>query len=339
MIVDLENHFVTEAWISALESNKGYPRLERDTGTGMLFLHYNPNTSMPLGLIGKLLDLDAGRIAALDAVGIDMAVLSQATPGVESLDPAVGSLLARETNDALAAAVSRHPDRFQGFAAVAPNDVQGAVKELERAVLELGLKGWHTLSNFGDHFLDEKQYWPIMAKAEELGVPIYIHPTIPTIPQLLTYGWGLAGAAFGFGAETALVMMRLILSGVFDTFPKLQIILGHYGEGFPFMVNRVDRPFLQGHVRPDPAVAPQLKNLPSHYLKSNMIVSTSGNYSPDAFLCTRNALGTERMVVGTDYPFEDMKECTDFLDAQPLSVQERAEMNHVTAAGLGMGPV
>lgn len=336
MIVDLENHFVTEHWVSTLRNNQGFPRLESHGETGILILHYSPDTSMPLGLIDKLIDLGPGRIAALDAAGIDVAVLSQATPGVESLDPAVGTGLAKATNDALAEAVSRYPDRLQGFAALAPRDVDGAVDELERTVRDLGFKGWNTLSNFGDSFLDEKQYWPILAKAEELGVPIYLHPTIPVIPQFRTYGWGLAGAAFGFGAETSLVMMRLIISGAFDVFPRLRIILGHYGEGFPFMMNRVDRPFLQGHVRADPKVAPELRMMPSEYLRNNMVVSTSGNYSPDAFLCTKNALGTTRMVVGTDYPFEDMTACLDFLAAQPLSDEERGQLDSETAAGLGI---
>jgi predicted TIM-barrel fold metal-dependent hydrolase len=335
MIVDLENHFVTEAWVSALRSNQGFPRLESDPATGALTLHFYPDVSMPLGLIDKLMDLDAGRIAALDAAGIDVAVLSQATPGVECTDPAIGTELAQVTNDALAEAVSRHPDRFQGFAALAPNDVDGAVKELERAVKDLGFKGWHTLSNFGDSFLDEKRYWPILAKVEELDVPIYLHPVIPAISQFRTYGWGLAGAAFGFGAETAMVMMRLVISGAFDAFPKLKIILGHYGEGFPFMMDRVDRPFLQGHVRTDPKIAPKLQLMPSDYFKNNMVVSTSGNYSTDAFLCTRNALGTTRMVVGTDYPFEDMTACMGFLAAQPLTVEERMQLDFKTAAGLG----
>ena len=338
MIIDLENHFVTDAWVSILSENQGFPRVETDRATGLLNLHYHPDTSMPLGLIGKLLDLGAGRIAALDAAGIDVAVLSQATPGVESLDPSIGTRLARATNDALAEAIAVHPNRFQGFAALAPNDVDSAVRELERAVLDLGLKGWHTLSNFGDTFLDDKRYWPILAKVEELNVPIYIHPTIPTIPQLRTYGWGLAGAAFGFGVDTSLVMMRLLLSGAFDAFPRLKIILGHYGEGFPFMMDRVNRPFLQGHVRTDPRIAPKLKLMPADYLKNNMVVSTSGNYLPEAFTCTKDTLGTERMVVGTDYPFEDMNACMDFLAERPLSVKERDQLYHGTAQALGMGP-
>ena len=334
MIIDLENHFATEAWVDALRKNEGYPRLEEDPQTGKLFLHFFEGTSMPLGLSDRLLDLGPGRIAALDAAGIDVAVLSQAVVGVEAIDPSIGTPLARATNDALAEAIARYPDRLLGFASLAPKDVDAAVSELERVVKDLGFRGWNTLSNFGDSFLDEKRYWPILAKCEELDIPIYLHPVIPAISELRTYGWGLAGAAFGFGAEASLVMMRMIISGVFDTFPRLRIILGHYGEGFPFMMNRVDRPFLQGHVRPDPK-APTLRQLPSAYLRNNMVVSTSGNYSADAFLCAKNALGAERITIGTDYPFEDMNECMAFLADQPMTEHERQSLHEGTAVELG----
>ena len=110
---------------------------------------------------------------------------------------------------------------------------------------ELGLVGWKTHSNFGDSYLDERRYWPILAKAEELDVPVYLHPAAPVIPQLRTYGLALAGAGFGFGVETALAMMRLVLSGAFDAFPRLKVILGHYGEGLPFSLQRVDHPFVR----------------------------------------------------------------------------------------------
>ncbi len=336
MIIDTENHFATEAWAAALLKNEGYPRLEKDPENGKLFLHFFEGTSMPLGLSERLLDLGPGRIAALDAAGIDVAVLSQAVVGVEAIDPAIGTPLARYTNDALAAAIDRYPDRLLGFASLAPRDVDSAVEELERVVKEFGFRGWNTLSNFGDSFLDEKRYWPLLAKCEELDVPIYLHPVIPAVSELRTYGWGLAGAAFGFGAEASMVMMRMIISGVFDTFPRLRIILGHYGEGFPFMMNRVDRPFLQGHVRPDPK-APTLQQMPSAYLRNNMVVSTSGNYSADAFLCTKNALGADHMTIGTDYPFEDMNECMAFLADQPMTEHERKSLHEGTATKLGFG--
>ena len=194
--------------------------------------------------------------------------------------------------------MAAHPDRFAGYAALYPKDVDGAVAELERCVKELGFKGWKTHSNFGDSFLDEKRYWPILAKAEELGVPVYLHPAAPMIPELRTYGLALAGAAFGFGIETATAMVRLILSGAFDAFPKLQIILGHYGEALPFSMQRIDHPFVRPYIKADGAAVPDLKHPPSYYLRNNLWVSTSGNYLPAAFTCTKEALGIDKIVLG-----------------------------------------
>ena len=334
--IDLENHFASQAWVDALLNRDGYPRLSEDPNTRYM-LHTAPGVQLPYGLLDVLLDMDGGRIALLDKAGIDVAVLSLAAPGTDFLEPPLGTKVARETNDALAEAIDRHPDRFQGFAALAPKDAEAAATELERAVRELGFKGWNTHSNFGDSFIDEKRYWPVLAKAEELGVPIYLHPTYPIISQFHTYGMGLAGPSFGFGAETAMVVMRMITAGVVDAFPKLQIILGHYAEGLPFMFDRVDRPYLQGHIRTDPSVAPALQRMPSDYLRDNVVASTSGNYSPAAVVCTRTVMGAERMVIGSDHPFEDMSACTSFLDAQPMSDEEREALYCGTAASLGMG--
>jgi predicted TIM-barrel fold metal-dependent hydrolase len=334
--VDLENHFASEAWIDALLKNPGYPRLAEDPNTKYM-LHAAPGVRLPYGLLDKLLDVGEGRIALLDKAGIDVAVLSLGAPGTEPFEPVLGTKVARETNDALAEAISKHPDRLQGYATLAPKDADSAAKELERAVKELGLKGWHTFSNFGDSFLDEKRYWPVMAKAEELEVPVYLHPSFPIVSEFQTYGQGLAGPSFGFGAETAMVMMRLLTAGVFDVFPKLKIILGHYAEGLPFMFDRVDRPYMRRHINTDPSVAPPLKRLPSDYLRDNMLASTSGNYSVAAFACAKTALGAERMVIGTDHPFEDMGACMSFLEKQPKTDAEREDLYWKTAASVGMG--
>jgi predicted TIM-barrel fold metal-dependent hydrolase len=333
--IDLENHYASESWVRALQANDGYPRIADDPDTRYR-LHPVPGVNIPYRLLDRLLDLGEGRIGLLDEAGIDLAVLSLAAPGTDPLPPDVGTKVAKETNDTLAEAIARFPERLQGFATVAPKDVDSAVRELERCVKELGFKGWNTHSNFGDSFLDEKRYWPLLAKAEELNIPIYLHPTYPIVPQLATYGLGVAGPSFGFGMETSMVVMRMIAAGVFDAFPKLKIILGHYGEGFPFMLDRVDRPYIQGHVPLEPTVAPKLKRMPSDYLRDNIISSTSGNYSPQAFACTRDALGTERMVLGTDYPFENMPACMDFLARQPMEEAEKDHLYRETAASLGI---
>ena len=334
--IDFENHFITPEWVDALLANDGHPRLVEDKATGKVRLYYQADAFEPFGVMPKLLDLGEGRIAEMDSVGVDVAVLSLTAPGCEQLSAEVGPVLAKSTNDSLAAAIDRHPDRFAGYAALYPKDADGSVKELERCVKELGFKGWKTHSNFGDSFLDERRYWPILAKAEELGVPVYLHPAAPMIPELRTYGLALAGAAFGFGIETATAMVRLILSGAFDAFPKLQIILGHYGEALPFSMQRIDHPFVRPYIKADGAAVPDLKFKPSHYLRHNVWVSTSGNYLEAAFNCTRDALGMERIVLGTDHPYEFMHECMDFLAGLPLTAEERTQLYSTNGAALGM---
>ncbi len=290
-------------------------------------------TSFSTGFSIWVKDVSSG----MDAAGIDLAVVSLTSPGTDHFHPATGTRLARSINDELAAAIDRHPDRLMGFAALAPKDPDGAACELERAVKELGFVGWKCHSNFGDSYIDEKRYWPILAKAEELDAPIYLHPVAPMIPQLRTYGLALAGAAFGFGIETAMAMMRLVLSGAFDAFPKLKIILGHYGEGLPFLMQRIDHPFVRPHLKAsDPDVVPDLKRVPSDYLRDNMLMTTSGNYLPAAFHCTREALGLDRIMLGTDYPYEEMDECMRYLEGLGMSEADKAQLYYENAAALGL---
>ncbi|MCL5736099.1 MAG: amidohydrolase family protein [Actinobacteria bacterium] len=322
--IDFETHFVTQEWVDALWSNPGFPRFERDPETKVFRLVYHPAAKEPFGdaLLNRLLDLGADRLAAMDAKGIDTSVISLTAPGVEQFDPSLGSGLARRANDALAEAVSKFPDRYQGFAALAVKDVDGAVRELERAVKELGLIGWKTHSNYGDSYLDEKRYWPILAKAEELNVPIYLHPTTPKIPEFWTYGVALAGPPFGFGIETSLAAMRLVLSGAFDAFPNLKLVLGHLGEGLPFHMQRMNWAFERPHAKADKGAVVSLQKKPSEYFLSNVMVTTSGNYLPAAFRCTHDTLGIERIMLGTDYPYEDLDECFDFLEGLGLKPDE-----------------
>ena len=337
--IDFETHFATKEWVDATYANPSYPRFVDDKATGRRRMYYREDAFEPHGdfLLDRLLDLGERRIKGMDEAGVDKAIVSLTSPGTDHFDPDVGTALAKSVNDELAAAIHRYPDRLMGFAALAPKDPQAAAAELERSVRELGFKGWKTHSNFGDSYIDERRYWPILAKAEELGVVIYLHPVAPMIPQLRTYGLALAGAAFGFGVETATAMMRLVLSGAFDAFPKLKIMIGHYGEGLPFLMQRIDHPFVRPHLRAsDPEVVPDLKRLPSDYLRDNMLMTTSGNYLPAAFKCTREALGMERILLGTDYPYEEMTDCMRFLQGLGLSQEEKELLYHGNADELGI---
>jgi predicted TIM-barrel fold metal-dependent hydrolase len=335
--IDFEAHFVTQEWVDALYHNEGYPRLVEDKAAGTRRMYFTAEAPEPFSdvLLGNLLDVGEKRIKAMDEAGVDMQVLTLTAPGVEPLDPEKGAALARSSNNALAEIIQKNPGRFSGYAALAAKRPEEAAKELERAVKELGLKGWKTHSNYGDSYIDDKKYWPILAKAEELDVPIYLHPTATIIPQLRTYGFALAGTPFGFGVETSMVMMRLILSGALDAFPRLKIILGHLGEGLPFILQRIDFPFVRPHFKADPGFLPVLKKRPSDYLKENMFVTTSGNYLGPAFMCTKDALGIDRVLLGTDFPYEDSGECMAFLDGLSLEQADRDKVYSLNAEQFG----
>ncbi|MDP2646693.1 MAG: amidohydrolase family protein [Desulfobacterales bacterium] len=336
--IDFEAHFITPDWFSQMFKNKGYPRYTREKTAGACRVQWAAGIVEPIGdvLLNKLLDLGEERLKAMDAAGVDVQVLSLTIPGVELLDPAVATALARKTNDVLAAAIRKYPDRFSGFAALAPQNPQAAADELERAVKTLGLIGWKTQSNYGDGYLDDPKYRPILERAEQLDVPVYLHPTFPIIAQLKTsYGWALAGAPFGFGLEAALCMMRLVLSGVFDNFPRLRIILGHLGEGLPFLLARIDYPYVIPWF--DPKARPSLEKKPSEYFKSNVFVTTSGNYYTPAFMCTHAALGIERILLGTDYPYEEPGECMRFIDGLSISREDKDRIYGLNARQFGIG--
>ncbi|RJR47446.1 MAG: amidohydrolase [Desulfobacteraceae bacterium] len=334
--IDLETHFITKEYMDYMNRHKGYPRYGKDASTGRRRLFYTDGVGEPLGdsLIEKLLDLGKGRLENMDKAGIDVQVLSLTSPGVEQFDAATGTALARAANDELHEAVQKHPDRFVGFAALAPKDPEAAADELERAVSKLGFKGWKTHSNYGGEFLDDRKFWPILERAENLGVAVYLHPAVPNIPQLSTYGIVLAGPPFGFGIETCITMVRLIYSGVFDRFPRLKIMLGHYGEGMPFLIHRIDFAYLKPWF--DPEATPKLQRKPSDYLRENVFYTTSGNYFKGAFDCTVEAVGVDRVLLSTDYPYEDSVECMEFLNSLSLSREDREKIFSENAKRVGI---
>jgi predicted TIM-barrel fold metal-dependent hydrolase len=300
--IDFETHFATPGWVDAMTRNPGYPRFANDAATGKRRLYYSPGAAEPYpdSVLDKLLDIGEGRVRDMEAAGVDVMVLSLTAPGVEQLEPEVAVRLAREVNDAVAEAMARHPGRFVGYAALPVHQVDEAVGELRRCVRKLGFKGWKTHSNYGESFLDEERYRPLLAACAELGVPIYLHPTATRIKEYWDYGVALAGPPFGFGAEASLTMMRLVLCGAFDAFPGLKVVMGHYGEGLPFILDRIDAAANFDCLLEDPDAFVPLKKRPSAYLRENMWVSTSCNYLPGAFWCSWHDLGESRVLFGTD---------------------------------------
>jgi 5-carboxyvanillate decarboxylase len=275
-------------------------------------------------LFERIQDMGERRLHDMDATGIDMQLLLLTSPGVQVFDAGTACALAISTNDQLAATIRQHPTRFAGLAAVAPQAPQAAAKELERAVQKLGLKGAVINSHTQGEYLDDEKFWDIFAAAEALDVPIYIHPNTPS-PQMVQpfLSRCLDAAIYGFQAETGLHALRLIVSGVFDRFPKLKIVLGHLGEGLPYWLYRID--FMHaGIVRSNRSegVKPLLKK-PSDYLRENFYYTTSGMAWEPAISFVQKLMGHDRVMYAMDYPYQYVAEEVSAMDALPLSAEHK----------------
>ncbi|MCF0052435.1 amidohydrolase family protein [Dyadobacter sp. LJ53] len=278
-------------------------------------------------LLPNLLDLDKGRLANMDASGVDMHVLSLSLPGVQLFEADQAVALARLSNDQLSEAIRRHPTRFAGLACFAPQDPQQAAKEMERAINSLKLNGFLVNSHTGNGYLDEQRFWPILEAAEALGAPLYIHPRAPSDGMAAPFqDYRLEGAIWGYGIEAGTHALRLMLSGVLDRFPKLQIVLGHMGEALPFWLWRLD---FMGAPGARAGRGNQLK--PSEYFKRNFSITTSGVEDPLALRFCIDKLGIDSIMWAIDYPFQPTAPAVAFIESAPLSEQERAKVAHGNA--------
>lgn len=334
-IIDLEAHFYTEDYLKYLRSRKEVPFEEVRENDFRLWMTSKLWAPRSRPLEAKLLDMGVARIAEMDAAGVDIQVLSLCIPGCDHFEPADGLSMARSTNDELADAIKKYPDRYVGLAALAPQDPEGSAKELERAVTKLGMCGAKLNSHAKGEYLDDRKFWPIFEAAESLDVPLYLHPTWPA-PALIRgfedYGFPLAGPPFGFGAETSLHSMRLIYSGLFDKFPKLKIVLGHMGEGLPFWLYRIDFYWLKPWVAPE--LKPKIDHKPSHYIINNFLFTSSGMHYLPAFICAYLALGSDLIAFGADHPFETSKESIESLGILPICDADKEKFFHGNAEKL-----
>ncbi|MCY8535108.1 amidohydrolase family protein [Bacillus vallismortis] len=290
--------------------------------------------------VQKRLQEFENRIEDMDRNGIQTSILSLTQPGIEGItDPERAVKLAKQMNDHAAEFfVSKHPDRFKAFAAVPLQDPEEAAKELERAVNELGFVGAliNGYSNIGDEnnaqYLDEPQVRPFWEKAAQLKVPVYLHPRIPLPNQQRIYkGYeGLLGSAWGFGFETATHAIRLMLSGLFDEYPDLTVILGHLGEGLPFTLPRVEHRLR--HQRPETHGNHQ--KAPTEYLRKNFYLTTSGVFRTQALIDTLLEVGSDRILFSVDYPYETMEEISSWFDQCPISETDRYKIGTENAAKL-----
>jgi 2,3-dihydroxybenzoate decarboxylase len=256
-------------------------------------------------IIERLQDLGERRVGDMDSTGVAMHILSLTSPGVQVFDAATAVTFARSSNDQLAEAIRKHPARFAGLAAVAPQNPPEAAKELERGVRTLGLKGAIINSHTLGEYLDDPRFWDIFAAAEALDVPVYLHPNSPSaglIQPLLQRG--LDGAIYGFGVDTGMHLLSIITSGVFDRFPKLKVIVGHLGEALPFWLFRLDYMHRATVNSKRYAVLKPLQRKISDYMRENVYVTSSGMAWAPAIQFCQQVLGMDRVMYAMDYPYQ-----------------------------------
>lgn len=299
-----------------------------DPGFASLWGHFSKHAPV----LDRLLDLGDQRLHDMDDSGISMQILSLTAPGVQIFDADEAVALAQSSNDIVAEAVRKHPDRFAALAAIAPQNPAEAAKELERGVRNLGLKGAIVNSHTRGEYLDDEKFWPIFEAAEALNAPVYLHPT--ALPRSMVQPFverGLEGAVYGFAAETGLHILRIIFAGVFDRFPNLQMVAGHLGEGLPFWLYRVD--FMHGRMiqtRRYGGVKP-LKRAPSDYLRENFHVTTSGMAWEPAIRHAQCVLGVDRVLYAMDYPYQFVPDEVQVTDGLPCSEADKKKLYQLNA--------
>jgi uncharacterized protein len=318
--ITLEEHFVSPGWLAG----PGRDFAEQLRGRGA------PGTR----IVEQLQDVGDGRMAEMDAAGIDMQVLSLNSPGVEQADVEEQVAIARESNDFLIDVVKKNPKRFAAFAALPVAAPELAAEELDRRVRQQGFKGTLINGHSRGRYLDDKFFWPILERAEALNVPIYLHPTVPPKPVVdILYGGfspvvsgTFAAAGWGWHIETGVHLIRMVLGGVFDRYPKLQVVVGHLGEGVPFMLQRLNRNL--------PTRMTKLDRPLAAYLRENVHYTFAGFNFTATFLDLLLEVGPERIMFSVDHPYGSMAEARAFLEHIPVSTADRERIAHGNAERL-----
>jgi predicted TIM-barrel fold metal-dependent hydrolase len=321
-VVTLEEHFSVPSLVARYVSREAIAR--RGYG-GRTIL---PGRANPLDLLPEI---GEKRLASMDEAGITVQVLSSSGPGADLVDGADGVALARQTNDALREAIARHPDRFAGFAQLPMREPEQAAEELSRAVRELGFLGALINGTTQDLFLDEPRFEPILAAAEALDVPLYLHPHLaPEAVRKIYYGnlpsnsgAVLETAGWGWHSETAIHVLRLVLSGTLDRHRKLKLIIGHMGEGLPAMLARCDQVF--------EAYIPHLARSVSQTILDQVWVTTSGIFSEPPLLAALLTFGIDRIMFSVDYPYAGNEHGRTFLQTLSLAPADFAKLTHANA--------
>ena len=322
--VALEEHFnlpfLTKRVPPTALRQRGYPPPEETPS-----IVHTPQAKLP--------DVSTARLNDMDANGITVQVLSLAGPGADLLPGEEGTAFAREANDALARTVEGCPDRYAGFAHLPMQEPAAAADELERSVKMLGFSGGMVNGLTQGRFLDDPSFDGLLTRAEQLGVPLYLHPNLPPPEVHDAYYAGmpkpaisnaLATVGWGWHSETAIHVLRLALSGALDRHPKLQLIIGHMGEMLPVMLERYDDAL-------SPDAASYLQRPVSQTVLDQVHVTTGGIFARPAFEALLATFGIERIMFSVDYPFRSNQAGRAFLDGLSLSPGDLAKLTHGNA--------
>lgn len=315
--IAIEEHFMGKGFISAIQNaSRGglHPAVTRER-------------------LSLLADLGALRLKDMEVGGIDFQVISDIGAILAPYPGDEGVRLAREANDQLAEACTTHPNHFAGFATLPMATPETAADELERAV-QLGLKGAMIHGMTSGRFLDDPIFLPVLERAAALGVPIYIHPAPPPASVREAYyagldpavGFVLSTSGWGWHSEVGIHALRLVLAGVFDRLPTLQIIIGHMGEMIPFMLQRFDESLMP--------LAGYLQQPVSKYFVQNFYITTSGFFSDPLLLLAMQVWGVDRIIFSVDYPFSPNEQGRAFLDSAPIGLADKEKISHLNAERL-----
>jgi predicted TIM-barrel fold metal-dependent hydrolase len=321
----------------ALEEHFSVPSIASRIDKGVLARRgYRPRT-LPKGApnpLELLPEIGAKRLKSMDDAGISVQVLSNSGPGPDLVPGQAGVDMARETNDFLAKAIASHPDRFAGFAALPLQSPDAAAVEFTRAVKQLGFVGAMVHGTTEGRFLDHSSFQPVLAAAEQLDVPIYIHPHIPPEPVRQAYfsdlpagpGRVLETAGWGWHSETAVHLLRMVIAGTLDRHPRVKLIIGHMGEMLPMMLARADKVFALD--------SDHLKRPISRTILDQVWITTSGIFDEPPFLAALLTFGIDRIMFSVDYPYSPDAMGSEFLERIALAPADMAKLAHGNADAL-----
>lgn len=321
-IVALEEHFHHPDFISRIQpdrmARRGYPT----AGPGLVAaMRMEP-----------LADTGPKRLADMSASGIDVQVLSGSGPGADLLDAQAGCDFARDFNDRLAGIVAEGGGHYAAFAHLPMTDPRAAADELERCVREHRFCGALINGDTNGRFLDHPSFAPILERAERLDVPLYIHPNVPPLAVREAYYSGFAApvdflfatAGWGWHAETAVHVLRMVLAGTLERHRNLKLIIGHMGEGLPAMLDRCDQVL-------SPHVSPRLGRSVKEAILDQVWITTSGLFTWPPMAVALMTFGIDRVLFSVDYPYGANHVAREFLDHLPLAAADKAKIAHGNA--------